>query len=312
MVGDAPVLGQGLGAYGYWSPRYLAEALHAPGGEQHMHNNLHAAHAHSEPLEILAETGSVGLLCCLWMLARLTRCRGPEWGALCALLVFGLFNAPFRSAPHALAGLLLASALMARRESCGEAAADSKGADAPVSPVKRSCRAAALVAVFTLGTAAFRAWAELAPSVWLRSAQDAHLEGRPSLRLYERVLRHPWPNAEAHEDYAIALDDAGRTAEAYRQFQRALNGLDTGRIYWALGKLAAELGHENEARVRLQECVFRWPAWKEGWALLLTLSPEVARPALLERAARWLPDNTLHAIGADEIKARQALGEEHS
>ncbi|HIJ74576.1 MAG TPA: hypothetical protein HPP83_10790, partial [Candidatus Hydrogenedentes bacterium] len=78
MVRDVPWFGIGPGNYPYWSPRYLGEALRAPGGEQHRHNELHVRNAHSEPLEIFAETGVIGFVFCLWMLLRLIRCRGPE------------------------------------------------------------------------------------------------------------------------------------------------------------------------------------------------------------------------------------------
>lgn len=50
MIWANPWAGVGPGNYAYWSPQYLGEVLHAPGGEGHYHNLIHTLHAHCEPL----------------------------------------------------------------------------------------------------------------------------------------------------------------------------------------------------------------------------------------------------------------------
>lgn len=285
MIADAPWIGIGPGNYAYWSPRYLGEALHAPGGERHLKNELHAGHAHCEPLEILAESGVLGLGLAVWMLVRLVRCRGPEWGGLAALLVFSLFNAPFHSAPHALGGLLLSGILLER----GDAAARRKprqGGDArlPAYVTAAACFAAT----------AFFLWGVLLPSYWLRTAEDAHLAGRSPFGLYERVVRRPWPNATAESKYGIALEQAGRGEEAYCAFRRAQEaGLDTGEIHLALGVLAFEANHRAAAQEALEACVFRWPGNVFAWKLLWEAVPPSYRAAVAERAGRWIPSEAL-------------------
>jgi len=276
MVRDAPIAGQGLGNYGYWSPRYLGEALHAPGGHTHAHNELHTVRAHCEPLEILAEAGLIGSCCWLWMLVRLIRCRGPEWGGLAALLTFSLFNAAFHSAPHALAGLLLAGMLLAQRGT-------AVGAEAP----GESLDAAYGLAALTIMMSAFFMWAVLLPSYWLQAAEDRYLAGKPCLPQYERVVEHPWPNARAREEYGVALSEAGRLEEAYYQFERALDGRDTGSLYLALGALAQSLGDHRRARQWLDACFYRWPSSAALWEVRFQGSPPHERKHIRERAARW-------------------------
>ncbi len=280
MICDKPLLGHGLGNYAYWSPRYLGEALHAQEGGSHYHNELHAVHAHAAPLELLAETGAVGAALLLWMLLRLARCRGPEWGPLAALFVFSLFNAPFHSAPHALNGALFAGALLARRKS-GQEQEAAQGARRP--------RAAAYgLPACTLLVAFFSAWAVLLPSFHLRAAESVHLAGGDPLPLYERALAHRWPHAYVHHECGMALLVAGRNEEAEHQFQEALRGLDTGEVYLGLGLATAAQGDETAARKWFEECLLRWPYNEEAWRGLIEVAPIHERPQMQQRAARWL------------------------
>lgn len=114
MIAAHPAAGVGLGNYLYWSPLYMGEALHDEDGTNPYWTDRHVQHAHSDPLELAAEAGVLGVLCACWMLARLSRRRGPEWLVLLVLLIFSLANFPFHSAPHALAGVLFAGMLLAR------------------------------------------------------------------------------------------------------------------------------------------------------------------------------------------------------
>ena len=274
MIRDQPLFGVGLGNYRYWSPRYLGEALHAPGGERHRHNELHTIHAHCEPLECWAETGIVGTAFGLWMLLRLLRRRGPAWGALAALLVFSLFNAAWHSAPHALAGLLLAGTLLHHSSDTGDRL-----------PGRRGWGALAFSASVFL--VAFGGGTTLVPSYYLRAAEDVHLAGGPAVPYYQRVFAHGWPNATAQEECGMALLDAGRTREAYDRFLRALPGLDTGRLYQLLGVTAAQLEEYQTARQWLWDCLWRWPGNQRAWDLLGTITPAAERPPWIQHGRRW-------------------------
>lgn len=263
MFSEAPVIGVGLGHYAYWSPQFLGEAFYAPNGQHRFRNERYADHPHSDPIQILAEAGMAGTLCWLWMITRIIRAArrhpgknaspsfAPAAGALTALIIFACFNRPSESAAHTLAGLLLASMLLAHRS---PQPLDPK----PSGPARTA--AATALALLAAGLALFWGWAVLVPSCQLRAAEDAYLAGQPSLALYERVLRHPWPNYQAHKEYAIALADAHRENQACLEFQKALRGLDTGDIYLALALLAENRGDRQAARAWARQCLQRWPA----------------------------------------------------
>lgn len=275
MIRDFPVLGVGLGNFAYWSPRYLGEALNAPGGEMHYHNELVTTEAHSEFLHYLAETGAAGAVFGLWMLARLAGKRGAAWGGLAALLVFSLFNAAWHSAPHALAGLLLAGTLLHPKQWDWR----KQEAGRPVNGV-----------VFFLLSILFAAgavWCTLFPSYLQCRAEAVHCAGGDPLPLYERVFAHRWPNAECREEYGMALLDRDRPADAYVQLQLALEGIDTGRVYLLLGYAAERLGHMEDARAWFARCLARWPSNHEAWSHLMALSPPEDWDRLMEHSKRW-------------------------
>jgi O-antigen ligase len=276
IAGERPFCGVGFGNYAYWSPYYLGAVLHAPGGHTYEHNLLHTLHAHSEPLEILAELGIPGLALCLWMFVRLLRHRGPEWGPLVAILTAALFNFPFHCVAHALAGLFFAGMLLAR--------------DAPRTPsttVFPPSWSLALLACCT-GAAAFFLWAVIVPSHWLRTAYDEQLADRSPFEAYERVINHPWPHALAEAKLGIALGEEGREVQARRHLLNALKGADTGDIYWMLGFLAAREGDREEAAKWLDACIWRWPSYFDAWAWRIHIATADERTRLLGKARVWL------------------------
>ena len=143
---------------------------------------------------------------------------------------------------HVWAGLLLMGMLLVR----------------PDTGLARKRLSAHVLFPVTVATCVVMAWAVFVPSYWLRAAEDAHLAGEPSLELYERALAHPWPNAEARKEYAFALSEAGRDADARRELERTLEGLDTGDAYLSLALLAAKRGDRESARRWGEECLRRW------------------------------------------------------
>lgn len=248
MVAAHPWAGVGPGNFAYWSPRFMGEALTAPGGQRHFNNELLVEHPHSEPLLILAELGLAGGLLAGWMLLRVTRCRGIEWAPLSTLLVFAWFNAPFQCPAHALAGVALAAALLAQAEN-GHEQCGAK------SSRWLSWFAVPCAMMLTL----FHGYAVLMPSTQLRAAEDAHLAGEDAIPLYEKAVAGLWPNAEAHLRLGLAFAEANRYEEAEKEVREALKGLDTGEAYLILGATALRLGKVQEAKTWLSGCLERWP-----------------------------------------------------
>lgn len=284
MIQDHPAAGVGPGNYAYWSPRYQGEALAAPGGETHFHNEVHTRRAHSDYLEALAAGGAIGAALLLLMLLRLVRRRGWAWGPLAALLVFSLFNSAKDSAPHMLGGMLFASILLARNHS-GEARSRWLGP---------GLYAGAIALLLAHG------WITVVPGMRLKAADTLHRAGEDAIEAYEYAIAHPWAPPLAYRNYAIALLDAGRPEDAEEAFQQALDGLDTGDIHLALGALAHVRGEHEAAREHYEACLYRWPGHVGAWDRLRRLTPSDEREALRERAARWLDADRLDEAGLGE------------
>jgi O-antigen ligase len=279
-----PWTGVGLGNYAYWSPRYLGEALVAPGGEAHYHNELHTMHAHCEVLEWQAETGVLGLVFMVWMIVRvsrrvITKCgiraNQATLGALITLIIFALFNAAFHSAPHALTALILVALLLATPD---------KGTLRTGSYEHVHNVSAAVLALF-IGFGLW--WTVLTPSRLLCTAEATYLKGDDALPGFERLFDHGWPYAAAREKYGLALLDAGQNKAAREQFALALKGMDTGGLYLSLGMLAYEEKDLHQARRYFQACLNRWPANNTAFQHLLKLSTGEERQSLLAHGRRW-------------------------
>ncbi|HOL77855.1 MAG TPA: O-antigen ligase family protein [Candidatus Hydrogenedentes bacterium] len=288
MIRDHLIAGVGLGNFAYWSPRYLGEALAAPNGAAHYHNDVHTLYAHSDILQWTAETGLIGLLAIVWFLIRLPYRRTPEMGALAALGVFSLFHFPFHSAPHALLGVLCATGLFAE---------DTTGAEQSI-PVFRVGKALErLFAPAAVFIACFLLWAVFWQSVLLKAADTQYLsKASDTLDAYRRVCAHPWRNALAQRNFAIALIAAGHYAEAEAEIREALDGLDTGQLYLALGALAELRGSTEEAREYLREAVFRIPSNLEVWRRLLRLSSPGELASLKGEARRYLSEEAYRTL----------------
>jgi len=100
------------------------------------------------------------------------------------------------------------------------------------------------------------------------------LAGGNALTLYEEVVRHPWPNAEAHKEYGIALAEANRNREARCELTEALKGADTGDIYLALALLSTRLRDPVTAYKEALACLRRWPGNREVIELIALLKKE--------------------------------------
>ncbi len=280
MIVAHPVIGVGPGNYPYWAPRYLAEALHAPGGERLYRTTEMAEHPHSEPLALVAELGLPGAVCALWMLARLARRRGAAWGGLAAWLVFASMNQTLHSPPHALAGIVFASLLL-RRFPVPERVESPR-----THAVTNTACATALAAFFALTTF----W----PGALLKQGQDAQVTRNPEAEaIFARVARWPWPQAAANEFLAMELLRRHDYTAAERAIEQASRGLDTGRVYLLRGTAYFGQGRIDEAHEAFLQCVYRWPGSVEAWRALEHTTPEADWPRLELGARRWGLDTVL-------------------
>lgn len=251
MIRDHWLVGVGPANYAFWSPGYLGAALEGAGASWHYHNALHTRYAHSDPLELAAETGVIGVVFFLWMLTRLFRRRGWEWGPLAAYLVFSLANFPAQSTPHVLGALLFAGLLLADTE---------KPTCLPLS----NKRAAQELPVLALLLAAFTLWASVYPSWLLGTANLKAGSESESLSTHHRAAAYAWPSAEAWLRYGLVLLESGHYEEAISALEQARNGLDTGELYYALAVASAYRGDFKAARAYLEACLYRTPSHKEA------------------------------------------------
>ncbi len=247
MAADHPVIGVGPGQFQYWSPQYQGDALQ--GGVEHRSNELHTQYAHNEPLHFAAEYGILGVILCAWMLLRLLRCRGPEWGGLAAALTFGLVHFPLHSAPHALMAILFATMLLARGHI--PKGTDNRTTHWPWFP---------LIGTFvSLLLAGFTIWDVLLPSIALRHANNLFIEGRPTGAAYTKAINTGRFHPQAHANYANALIQQGDLEQARTQIELALKGQDTGDLHLALGYIHLQQGNAERAKEEFDAAAHRWP-----------------------------------------------------
>lgn len=275
-----PWVGAGPGNFAFLSPRFLGEALHAPGGGSHVHNLADAHYAHCEPLHLAAETGIAGLLLGGWMVLRLFRGRGLGRAVVAIMLLYGLASFPWASAPHALAAIFFGAM----------AAAQRPRSTRMERRMLMRWRGRALVAALAVGLAAFYLWAVVWPGALGRQGTRAFLAGRPdaALRWYAQAADHPWPQYAAYRDFGLVLLDQGRYAAGAALLTKALEGLDNGPVHAALGAAHQLLGDTEQARAELEAAVFRTPGDAAAWERLLQMAPVEERSALAAKAVPWL------------------------
>ncbi|MCC6796173.1 MAG: O-antigen ligase family protein [Candidatus Hydrogenedentes bacterium] len=277
MIKSNAISGVDAGNFQLESPRYLGDVLWAPGGEHFAHNTLLTEHPHNDFLLIFAETGLIGVLFCLWLLTKIARGRGDEWGGLTAWMVFALFNSPLHSPPHALAGFTLAACIVQR------------ASGPPPEEKAASMWLRRLVGLFSIAVLPIVVVFVLVPSYRLQRAQQAHVVGQPALQLYaaaesmDGVL-----HAEIDEKFGIALLDAKDYESARKHFKEALQGSDSGSVYLGLGTAEYQLGNKSDAYAALERAVYRWPSHLNAWRLLMRVCPVAERGAWLAKAARFL------------------------
>lgn len=278
LIGEHPVAGVGLGNYAYYSPRALGEALHARGPGFHLFNHLHTLHAHSDPLELFAETGAIGLLLLVLALAFLPRRSSPAWAGLAAYVAFSLVNTTLHSPPHVLAFLLMAGAL-GRREGDLSFRPERYGGEKPYLP--------AMAAVLVV----FHAFTALYPSYLWARAQALYQAGSDNAKdAYARAAYRPGSVGAAAE-LATILANEGEEDRATIMAGLASLVLDTGELYYLRAHLAERPGNAPEAARLYRECLLRWPDHQPAYEGLLRTAPPEDRDAITAESLRWLgPD----------------------
>lgn len=252
-------LGVGLGQYPSWSNLYGGKVVAHRLAEGPYYNELLIEHAHSEYLEWIAEGGLLALVFGGLMFLRVLRHCGPAWPALATLFVFGAFNSPFHSAPHAVAGLVL----------MGMAARGRKVAW-PRWPRPWLLGYRGLAVLVVAGV-----WgAIVVPSYLVRQAEAQHLGGENPLAAYERAEAWGWPHGEGRYSHGVALMERGAFGEAIAQLEGAGGMVETGRRYALLGALYSALGQEEAAQSAYRECMRRWPWWQGGTVPPAFIPPE--------------------------------------
>lgn len=299
MVREAPLAGVGLGAFSHEAPRFLGAAYMDASWITHRYTELTVDHAHSDLLEALAETGIVGAILLGWMGIRLVRAR-PEgsqgrphpsaWPPLLTLGVFACFNTPVMSPPHAVAGLMLMACLMTGhvRDTQRSAPAIRPKLLTTGVPVGFSALLLAVVIAFLL-----------VPSVSLRSAQTAHLAGSDTLPDYNLAAASWSPfAAEAWASQAQCHVEHEQWDAAIAAYERALTGMDTGRVHLELGALHYRTGRIDLATPRLAAAVQRWPWNYDAWRIYLAVSPLSAHTDKLQAVLPRLPAETRERLKA--------------
>jgi len=284
LIGDHPIAGVGLGNLAYHSPRALGEALHARGPGVHVFNHVHTQHAHSDLLEIAADTGAIGLIFVAIFAMQIPRRASPAWPPLVAAFVFSLVNTTLHAPAHLLAVLLLAG---------------SVHDDDPAPLVQPS--AGLWTRIRLVGVAAGVGVLTTADSLYASAlyARARNLFERSDPRMEAAYVRASTmsANAGAAAELATLHANAGRYSEAIAEANSATHGLDTGDLYYLRAYLTEKLAQPDSADL-YRQCLLRWPDHAPAYAGLLRNSPQEQRDAILNEAERWLSPEAFAALSS--------------
>lgn len=281
MYAEHPLLGVGPSMFTYFAPRYMGQALAAPGGERYPSNDLWTSGAHSEVLNILAGTGTVGAAIALIIVAYLLtkgHLRRAGIAPLGAMVAFALFNDAWHSLPHAMVTLWWFACVL-----------DGEKTQYVPWHERRSFRQygdryIVLVAFPILAMA--HAYFFLLPSYRLAKAEDLALSGKNPVHLYETCRDTPF-EGQALVDLAAWYTQQQDWHKAKDAAEEAAKLLDYPVVHWLRGLSAFRLGEMDTARAALRDCLFRNPRNQPAFNLLWELSDATGRVELRAHAQRY-------------------------
>ncbi|NLN92434.1 MAG: O-antigen ligase family protein [Candidatus Hydrogenedens sp.] len=259
MIGDHPWLGVGLGNYPRWSSVYQGKALWEQGGERYFRNELHTDHAHSEPLEWLAETGFAGILFWLLFLILTLRQRPAALPVLACMGAFALVNNFTHSPPHTLAFLLLALDPNGTEEE--ERASSSRPRVLMALPLSALCY------LLVIGV----------PSFLKCRAEDRMEAGLAAEEACAAAFYWPWHGPALDESCAAAFMREGQYERAMDHLISAARRLDTHSVHQLILYCMEGLGDEEMFYATARKCLYRWPDDVHAWDILLQYCPEEER-----------------------------------
>ncbi len=244
-----PILGVGFGNFYYWSPRYLAQALHSSYGGIHIRNELLTLHAHNDFLELLAETGILGLamICIFYFLWLFIYRKSYVW---IAFVLISFFNPILISASHIIIAFI--SLFDGTREEQNEIKMKFSG----VNLKKKSRYIVCLCSCFVIIFLAYALWI---PDYRLRQAEKSLILGRDCIKQYQELVCSRFATYSMYEGYAHALMEKGDYETAYKVLKKSLTKTDSGQVYLMLGQCAQNLGKKEESIQWHKEYLYRFP-----------------------------------------------------
>lgn len=242
-----PILGVGFGNFYYWSPKYLAQALHSSYGGIHIRNELLTLHAHNDLLELLAETGILGLamICIFYFLWLFIYKKSYVW---IAFVLISFFNPIIISASHLVIAFL--SLFNSEEEELNKIKIGGIW-------LKRNwryiiCFVGCLVVIFL----SYALWI---PDYKLRQAEKSLILGQDCIKQYQELVNSRFATFSMFEGYAHALMKKGDYEAAYKVLKKSLTKTDSGQVYLLLGQCAQKLGKKEESKQWYEEYLYRFP-----------------------------------------------------
>jgi O-antigen ligase/Tfp pilus assembly protein PilF len=290
MTADSPIVGKGLGTFSLFLPGYRSPSL----ARFFPRNEYRVEHAVSEPLEVLAESGALGLLAWLLLAGALVlrplraarRAKDPSIQALLVgaaagtlgLVVHGLVEVNLRYQPPLFLFFALPALALAAEQHAGGGAGDGdRGARAAARVAGGLGRLAISVGVGTVFGLVFAVTLSNFVASWhVATGRSALAQGRPS---------------EAESAFRAAISAwEGNLPGRYRR----------AYVLWQLGHLAA-------AEAEYREVIRRSPYYfdvNHNLARVLYAQNKVSE------AARWVDVAVRinpHHVPSHELAARIAI-----
>ena len=264
MFVETPILGGGLGSFAYRSPQALGDVIHAPGGESIAANGIHTLHAHNDYLELIADTGIVGIIAMLFAIRILVRqCRPEVWALIAPMAAFAALTPFFVHVPFAVIALFCVVAFR-------------KDADVSLKSRRIFAAVGATTIIVVSASLGYIAWW---PGIQLQVARGIHMRGEDPSTQYADILKQRWPQPEAARDfgsYCLANGDYVRAMNLYQAAEGM--GLLSADVYRGLALSAYMAGedHDDEALRAAEAWIARWPRAPEPWAIRIALGHERA------------------------------------